>query len=172
MDNQKIESGAFRLFRWFIAGAAVGAASAYFLDPKQGRKRRHLARDQSIRRLNDAGVSAQKAYRDFKNRAQGFVAKLTHAMQEDETDNETLLNRVRSKFGHHVSHPRAIFVRVHDGEVILTGHVLTGELEQLLACVRDVPGVRNILNRLETHENADGIPGLQQGESQPSEYLQ
>jgi hypothetical protein len=75
-------------------------------------------------------------------------------------------DRVRSRLGRVVSHPRAIDVRVQDGRVTLSGPVLADEPDRVLACARAVPGVRDVEDRLDRHQTAD-IPALQGGRSRP-----
>ena len=40
------------------AGAAAGAAGAYFLDPQNGKRRRHVARDKAMSLLHHTGEEA------------------------------------------------------------------------------------------------------------------
>lgn len=149
-----------RLWPWFLAGAALGVAGTYFFDPDRGRHRRNLVRDKGTRIAKQASTYGSKLYSDLRNRGQGLVAGIANLRSSGPIDNETLLNRVRSKFGHKVRHARAIYVRVNDGEVILTGPVLAEELDELIRCVEKVPGVRNVVNHLEVHQGPD-IPALQ-----------
>lgn len=62
-----------------------------------------------------------------------------------------------------VRHPRSIEVAARDGTVILSGPVLADEVDSLVAMVSRVPGVRHVENRLEIHEEAGNVPGLQGG---------
>jgi uncharacterized membrane protein len=47
--------------------------------------------------------------------------------------------------------------------VTLKGPVLAGEVERLLSCVTSVPGVKEVINRLEAHASAEHISALQGG---------
>jgi uncharacterized membrane protein len=78
------------------------------------------------------------------------------------SDDQLLVERVRAKLGRAVSHPHAVKVEAHQGQVILSGPILAHEKEQLLDVVRDVPGVVAIQDNLEVHEKPD-IPSLQGG---------
>jgi hypothetical protein len=71
---------------------------------------------------------------------------------------------VRSKLGRHLSHPSALQVQCQDGLVILSGPVLTSELDKVLAKVQKIKGVQEVESRLEAHESAENVPSLQ-GES-------
>ena len=62
-----------------------------------------------------------------------------------------------------MSHPHAIEVGSKDGKVVLKGLVLKGEVDHLLSAVRSVPGVDNVVNRLEVHEDASRLSSLQGG---------
>lgn len=50
-----------------------------------------------------------------------------------------------------------------NGTVTLSGPILTNEVDGLLACVRGVPGVTRVENRVETHDRADDHPALRGG---------
>jgi osmotically-inducible protein OsmY len=56
-----------------------------------------------------------------------------------------------------VSHPRAIAVDVHNGVVRLSGGVLAGEREGLLAQVQQMPGVHRLVNAMTAHTSAQDL---------------
>ena len=58
-----------------IAGASLGAALMYALDPERGRRRRALARDQIGRAARRSGRRVGALSRDLRNRSQGLVAR-------------------------------------------------------------------------------------------------
>jgi hypothetical protein len=140
---------------------ASGVLAMYLFDPVAGRRRRALARDRLIRLGKTARQAAGVTSRDLKNRTLGTVAEGRAALFEDRVDDSVLLERVRSKLGFVVRHPSAIDVRASEGVVTLSGPVLTDEVQQLLAGVAAVRGVREVENRLDVHETSDNVPGLQ-----------
>lgn len=75
-------STASRAMPWFIAGACVGAAAAFLLDPTQGRKRRSLMVDKGAALSKDAKTYSDK----ILDSARGIVGKLRG--DSDDTDNE------------------------------------------------------------------------------------
>ncbi len=68
---------------------------------------------------------------------------------------------MRSELGRVVSHPGPLVVAVEHGVVTLSGPLLAIEREQLIGAVRGVRGVKDVEDRLEVHESATGVPGLQ-----------
>jgi uncharacterized membrane protein len=70
---------------------------------------------------------------------------------------------VRSQVGRAVSHPHAIEVSTKDGKVVLKGPILQEEVDHLLSTVRDVPGVDDVVTRLEVHEDPGKLSSLQGG---------
>lgn len=48
----------------------------------------------------------------------------------DPESEQQLHDRIRSRLGRLVSHPRSVDVEVHGGEVCLRGHILTKEPDQ------------------------------------------
>lgn len=76
-----------------------------------------------------------------------------------------LATRVRALIAQQVSHPGAIAVYVEQGTVTLGGPILASELAELRDAVTNLEGVNAVLDHLETHETAEGVPELQNGRS-------
>ena len=151
-----------QLFRQ-LGGIGLGATLMYFLDPQGGRRRRALVRDQLTSLSHEMSEFSDVVRRDAANRAQGLWAEARSAVTGKTPDDRTLAERVRSYFGRCVSHPRALRVAVDDGRVTLTGPVLADEVDGLVSCVRNVPGVTDVVNRLDVHREAGDLPALQGG---------
>jgi hypothetical protein len=133
-----------------IAGAGLGAGLMYLLDAQRGRRR--------------PGQAFAATARDMSNRARGVMARARAAFgRERDTPDGTVSERVRSKLGHHVSHPGSIEVAVANGRVILAGPVLASELDDLMHAVRRVRGVRDVESRLQVQQGAEQVPGLKGG---------
>lgn len=176
-DERRLERGfmdSFRSFSWFLIGAFVGGTYAYYSDSAQGRRRRKELTEKGVRFGRRAGVYAGKAGRDLMHRGRGFVAEAFSKNRYAPVDDETLRNRVRSEFGHVITHAGSVDVQVNEGEVVLSGPILSSEVEDLVHCVRNVPGVRYVINQLEVYQRPDEIPSLQgQGRSdRKNSYLQ
>lgn len=151
-EKQNSKFSDVKPWTWILAGVAMGGVCAYFLDPARGRYRRSLVRDKGTHLANQANYYGGKLYRDLKNRGKGIIAK---------ADDETLINRVRSEFGRKIRHAKAIKVEANNGEVTLSGPILRAEVDELIRCVKRVPGVKDIINHLDAHESAGQISGLQ-----------
>ena len=150
----------------FLLGTAcltAGAGIMYMLDPDRGRSRRAKARDKAASLYSDSGYYAGKIERDLRNRATGVVAsakaKLTH--EDGVADDSKLEARVRSKLGRVSSHPHGIRVRAENACVTLEGPILAKEVKSVISATRSVPGVREVRNRLEPHDEPNNIPELQ-----------
>jgi hypothetical protein len=89
------------------------------------------------------------------------VAATRGRVTGDDVDDATLIERVRARLGRVCSHPRAITVDAAEGNVTLRGPVLSSELDNLLATVAAVRGVRSVSNELDSHASAEGVPSLQ-----------
>lgn len=147
----------------FCTGMGVGAGLLYFLDPEVGRRRRALCRDQFIRAAHEMRECADATWKDVQNRASGLVAEASSTFTRDQASDQVIHDRVRSKMGRYVSHPRAIEVAVRDGHVTLSGPILASDVNCLLNCVRGIAGVRGVENHLDVHEQAGNIQALQGG---------
>lgn len=148
----------------FIQGAGLGAGLMYFFDPDLGHRRRALLRDQVVHLMHEIDHGAEASLDDFSNRLEGAAAEARSMTEQRPVDDTVLMERVRSRIGRINSHPGAIFVTAHDGTITLNGPVLRNELPRLLAGVRAVPGVRDVVNDLQVHDTPGDVPGLQ-GES-------
>jgi hypothetical protein len=153
----------------FISGMGLGAGLMYALDPDRGRRRRALARDKGVRVLHDTREALDKGARDLVQRSQGVVAEAWGALRGEEVSDVVLEQRVRAKLGRSVSHPSAIEVNAQNGAVVFTGHVLEAEVDNLIASVSQVRGVRHIENHLQVHKERGNIPDLQGGRERPGE---
>ena len=148
----------------FLAGAAFGAGMMYALDPDAGRRRRALTRDQLTKARIKTRETASATARDLLNRSYGMMAVARSRLFESQVDDEVLEQRVRSKFGYVVRNPSAIQARVDSGRVTLSGAVRADEVDQLIAEVSAVRGVRAVENRLDVHHEPADVPELQSGD--------
>ncbi len=147
--------------RALLSGMAVGVAIALTLDPGRGGRRRALLRDRLARSVRVASRAAGTVIGDLTNRAQGLVAARCAQWQSDEVDDVRLVARVRAKLGRACTHPRAIEVEARDGEVALRGPIFANEVSDVLTAAASVRGVHAVVNALEPHDTADGVPSLQ-----------
>lgn len=137
----------------FFLGIVAGAGLMYLLDPARGARRRGLIRDQLVHgahEVADLGEGVGSRARHLRNRAQGTLAETRARLREEEVEDPVLEARVRSELGRLVSNPGDIQVSAEQGSVTLSGSVPTGEMDDLLAGVEAVRGVRKVVDRLET----------------------
>jgi BON domain-containing protein len=144
-----------------LIGVAAGSTLMYVLDPKGGRRRRAMVRDQVARASRKTRDGLSATARDMSHRASGIVAAARGRLSCDQTDDDTLVARVRSRLGRASAHPRAIEVRSQNGDITLRGQILRGEREDVVASVKRVRGVRSVHDELEPHDAAEGVPSLQ-----------
>jgi hypothetical protein len=147
--------------RGMLMGIGIGAALVFIADPRSGRRRRALARDQFVRANRKTRDALDATARDIANRTTGIVAAARGRMGEESVDDRLLLERVRAKLGRACSHPHAVDVEVAEGTVTLRGPILANEVDRVLATVQGVRGVRSVTNELEAHDSPEGIPALQ-----------
>src|SRR5690606_22644123 len=127
----------------------LGAALGYFLDPDNGRRRRRLLQDKATRFRKASLTGARKAMADAENRLRGAGAEVrARVSEEGPPPDDVLFQRVRSRVGHVVTHPRAIEVKVERGHVTLSGPTLESEADGLLREIRAVPGVLEVYDEL------------------------
>jgi hypothetical protein len=147
--------------RDLLVGAGIGAALAFMFDPVGGGRRRALARDKMAWASRKTRDGLDATARDLAHRSQGIAAATRGRLSRQQVDDARLVERVRAKLGRVSSHPRAIDVEAHDGEVTLRGPILSREVDDVLATVGGVRGVSSVVNELEPHDSPEGVPSLQ-----------
>jgi hypothetical protein len=147
----------------FGAGLGLGTGVMFLLDPDRGKRRRALLRDKVVSAARQTGECWDVTTRDLRNRTQGIITDIQSRFSSEPVTDDVLVDRVRSKLGRIVSHPRAIHVTAQNGNVTLAGPILASEVGELLTCVKQVHGVDDVTNNLEPHETAENHPSLQGG---------
>jgi hypothetical protein len=146
--------------RDLMPGAAIGAALLFVLDPNEGARRRAMLRDKLVRARRVAGEAAGATIRDMSNRARGIAASVRGRFGENVSD-DVVGERVRARLGRASSHARALDVDVRNGCVTVRGPILSSEVRGVLAVAAGVRGVQGVVDELEPHETAAGVPSLQ-----------
>jgi hypothetical protein len=144
-----------------LTGLGLGAALAFALDPNTGTRRRALLRDRLARASRKTRHGLDTTARDVANRTRGIAATTRARFSNEEVDDQRLRERVRAQLGRSCSHPRAIDVHVHNGQVTLRGPILSDELTPLLNAVATIRGVQSVDSELEGYDSSDGVPALQ-----------
>jgi osmotically-inducible protein OsmY len=140
---------------FYLSAAMGGAALAYFLDPQNGRRRRHQSRDQLLSLARQETKRARKLVHHATSDAAGQARRAAHALrkpEEVELDDTTLVDKVESiVFRNHDVPKGQININAENGVVFLRGQVEDPELvEALEARVRKVRGVKDVENLLHT----------------------
>lgn len=144
-----------------LGGLVLGAGLMYLLDPDKGGRRRAMFGDQALHLIARIRDAAATTGRDLSNRSRGIVAEGRSRLRSETVSDTVLEARVRSELGRLVTHPGAIQVVADVGQVTLRGPVLADEVETLFSGVRSVRGVNEVISRINVHEVAANVPGLQ-----------
>jgi osmotically-inducible protein OsmY len=134
-------------------GGALGALLAYFFDPNNGTRRRHMLRDRTASFFRSTGREAARAGRGVAADAYGVSQKVQHLKEEPkEFDDATLAQKVQSEIFRDPSVPKGqINVNAAEGVVALRGQVDSPEMiDDLVEKTRKVQGVREVENLLHT----------------------
>ncbi len=136
-------------------GMLLGAGLMYLLDPSRGRRRRALIRDQVVHgahELEDLGGGVASRARHLRNRARGALHETRARLNVEEVDDRIVETRVRAGLGRLISDARNVEVSSEHGRVTLRGQAPREEVEQLVEGVQRVPGVHDVINRLQEME--------------------
>jgi hypothetical protein len=160
VDLSRLEPGIIRrrrrrrrlaALRPLALGAVAGAALEFFLDPRQGRRRRHAAFDRTGGTLRRLGRRLSRGARFATSLGRGKAQAFRHRSRElGLIDDGTLADKVRSEVLGDPRWPKGrVNVQAYDGIVELRGELEEPELiEELVERVRRVHGVRGVENLL------------------------
>jgi gas vesicle protein len=148
--SKRPEGGTVPIFAY---GAALGALLAYFFDPQNGKRRRHLAVDRTAGFFRRRAQESARVGRAVAADAYGVSQKVKHVKEEPKDfDDATLANKVRTEIFRPADAPKGdVSVSVERGVVQLRGEVKQEEMiEDLVEKARNVQGVRDVENLLHT----------------------
>lgn len=144
-----------------IAGLGLGAGLMYFYDPRRGRRRRALVRDQVNSFMNRTDDALEVAVEDLRNRTRGVLAEMMARVSNEGAPSWILEERVRAELGRQVRHARRIEVTAEGDRIVLRGPILAEELNGVLRSAAGVRGVRSVDNQLQVHTDPGDVPSLQ-----------
>lgn len=140
-------------------GILVGALLAYYLDPRRGRQRRSRLIDRGNHLRRELRRLIAKSTVDAENRMHGLLERMRGPTRTDAGDH-VIEARVRAHLGRVVGHSSAIEVHVDQGRVTLSGPILEPEVASAVRHTKMIPGVKEVIDRLDRHTSAD-VPALQ-----------
>jgi len=135
----------------FLAGAAIGVAATYFLDPRSGAQRRNTTRDKALSNVKSGAGDVAGGARRAANRARGAMHSVTPSMPGGaKPDDVTLARKVESEIFRSADAPKgSVSVNAENGVVFLRGTVEQREwIDRLGDAARQVDGVAEVRNLL------------------------
>ena len=136
---------------YFLAGLGAGALVAFFMDPSEGKRRRHTVRDRGFATLR-RGKREAASKADY---AAGHAHGAVHAVKPDVAprepiDDVTLTRKVESEIFRDADAPKGqVSVNTEHGVVYLRGEVQQPEqIQTLAAAAEKVAGVERVENLL------------------------
>lgn len=133
------------------AGMAAGAAGGYFLDPDNGKRRRHVAADRARALVRRRAAEAERKARYAAGIAKGaaYEASGGHGAGEELADAD-LANKVRSEIFRDADAPKGeVNVNAENGVVFLRGELDSKKrIDELVKAAHEVAGVRDVVSLL------------------------
>jgi len=144
-----------------LGAVGAGAGLMFLLDPERGSSRRRFIGDKALHVARFFGRRIEDQSRDLANRAQGAAAEASARVAKEAAPDQVLAERVRSKIGRVVTHPRAIDVTAERGVVELRGAILRSERRRAIRVAESVRGVRAVQHdALMTYSDEQRMPGF------------
>ena len=136
-----------------VAASALtaGVALEFFLDPRNGRRRRRLVRDRVKATLRRRARSVERQTRYEAGKVAGIKHRITHPQHEPaELDDISLVHKVESDLFRDRSIPKGrISINADRGIIVLRGQLDDAQdIERVEREVRKVAGVRDVDNLL------------------------
>jgi len=158
--------GAASLVGTALTCCAISATAMYFFDPERGAQRRAECEEGVSNFIRQTGKTMLATGQNLRQWFDGMSGRAKHAMSRASETAEELTNRVKSEIAHLLTHSRLVNVVAEcDGCVTLAGPVERGQVDRLLAGVAKVPGVCQIINRLDIREQMDSSDSTQFSQS-------
>ena len=141
--------------RKLLFGAAIGAATAWFMDPNDGARRRNVTRDKAMkylrRGLGQAERQASYVGHTIKGKATAAAPGTGRSPAGERLNDPALQAKIESEVFRGAEEPKGkVSVNVEDGIAYLRGEVedrATAErLREATASVEGVRGVENLLH--------------------------
>jgi osmotically-inducible protein OsmY len=139
-----------------LFGAAFGAAAAWFLDPNDGTRRRHVVRDKTMKYArqgkDEAARKATYAGSTIKGKATATAPGTSREPAAERLNDPALQAKVESEVFRKPDIPKGkVSVNVEDGIVFLRGEIEDrAAIERLRDATAKVDGVRGVENLLHT----------------------
>ncbi|MPZ23605.1 MAG: BON domain-containing protein [Dehalococcoidia bacterium] len=135
-----------------VAGAILGGAFVYFMDPDKGTRRRHIAMDRAGALTRRSATRLGRSGRKLGSDVYGWRQKIAHrgAGQPTPPNDEALARKVESELFRDPGVPKGrINVNAEHGVVVLRGELdRPEEIKDLAERARSVPGVADVRNLL------------------------
>jgi len=153
-EPEVIVSDTSSKFLWFAVGLFAGAILAILLAPTSGRRTRALVKDkvnQAGQEAADLAEAASQRAADLGRKASGVVQSAQNAGQEDDADDVTVADRVRTALGASQETRELPHLNIDsvDGVVTLRGPILDeAQIKAVETVVRAVKGVKEVLTEI------------------------
>jgi len=130
---------------------AAGVALEFFLDPRSGKRRRHLVRDRMTAAFRRRARRVERHAHYEAGKVVGLAHAVTHRGQTPpELDDVSLVRKVESELGRDRTIPKGpISINADRGIVVLRGELEDAQqIQRIEHEVRKVAGVRDVENLL------------------------
>jgi osmotically-inducible protein OsmY len=140
-----------------LSALAAGAALEFFLDPRNGKRRRHLVRDRTTAAFRRRARKVERHAHYEAGKVVGLAHAITHHQHAPpELDDVGLVHKVESELFRDRTIPKGpISINADRGIVVLRGQIVDAQqISRIEREVRRIAGVRDVENLL----HLPGVP--------------
>lgn len=157
-ERSFMASNTTRALGGLVAGAIIGSALMYLLDPRQGNRRRALARDRANRIMNRGASEAGRTLRHLRNKLEGAFSNITKVLRpEGAVSDRKLEDRIRTTVGRTLLNPKLVDFAVTNGRVSVRGNLKPHEAGQVIQAIERVPGVAEVDDQIVEVQGMHGV---------------
>ena len=138
-----------------VLALAAGAGVAYFANSNRGAHGDSDLRKRAVSALDSGEDAIDRLRSEFRQRARSIAEKTRSHVSSDFPSDAQLVERVRTHVANLVADAREIAVIARGGVIQLIGSILYEERDRLLAAVRAIPGIREVVDGLQSHLSAE-----------------
>jgi hypothetical protein len=137
-----------------VLGLALGAGLMLLLDEQRVMRLREILRSRTAQTPDHASEPGGRGIPSLRSLRRQARATSSPPSSEIEVDDAVLEARVREALARFVADPTGVRIRAEHGRVTLHGRALEEEMNALVEGVHNVPGVHDVINRMESTEAA------------------
>ncbi len=133
--------------RLMLTGTLLGAGIAYLLNSN----RRDSLRDKVAQMQREGTEAFDDAAHTIVDRTKDAAYEVRERVTGHDITDDVLLSLINAEMERVVSNASQIEAKVRDGHIVISGPILSTEVDELIRRLEEMPGVKSVDNRLRVY---------------------